>query len=147
MDRIQMELQEDGHFIRVERVKLPEPNHSTFLRRYVVVGGKEYELVGNFQCDFLCEFRRADEPTIYVCAAADDGTGVVVVIDPEYRKPCGKTVFCTHVCQHKKRAAKELIDKGMPALIPQQSYLSSLMALPDTIELNPDALTFWRSIQ
>lgn len=136
MATIQLERGPDGRFIRLERFRLPGNNESIFTRRFVVVDGQEYEMVGNFMCKYFFELCRADDPVIYVCAASDDGEGNVAVVEGEFLIFCGKAGYCQHVCQCKKRTAKKLLDCGPVG--PKTDFLTDILNHPDTIELNPE---------
>lgn len=140
MATIQIERRADGAFMRLERFCLP--GCGFFSRRYVLVSGKEYELVGNFQCKFLSTLRSSDTPPIHVCVATDNGEGRLEVIGPEYQAPFGKTVCCRHVCRYKKHLANRALDWNCNSrqLTPSEARMLDVLNHADTIELNPEVL-------
>lgn len=140
MATIQLERGPDGRFIRLERFRLPGNNESIFTRRYVVTSGKEYELIGNFMCEYFFELRHRDEQTLYACAASDDGEGRVEVITPMFLAPCGKTVTCQHICQHKKNIAKWFLDHDLLPRLEKHRLDVFINHTDNTIELNPEVL-------
>lgn len=140
MATIQITRRDDGSFMRLERFYLPF--RGCFSRRYVVVSGVEYELVGNFQCQFLSTLRRQDELSVHICVATDDGEGRLKTIEPEYLTQCGQTVCCQHVCQYKKYLAGKLLDCNCNRLSPGETRLIDMLNHVDTIELNPEVLAY-----
>lgn len=136
---IQMELGEDGRYLRVENFRLPGSEDLTFSRLFVKINEEEYELIRNFQCKFLCELRQAGKQPIFCCLATEHDEGKVETIKSEYLANCGMGIVCQHICQWKKDIARILIDKVQPG---DRQQFSALLKQPTTIELKPKVLCF-----
>lgn len=141
MATIQLKRGADGAFLRVEKFRLPGNNSSIFSRLYAVTqDGKEYELIRNFQCQFLLELRHANESPIHVCIATDDGEARMEIIGQQFLAPRGKTVLCQHICQYKKDVAKELLDRGLLPRMERHRLDVFITKTNNTIKLNPEVL-------